>query len=234
MDSVHSFDPRHPANLICSLSNQFFHKEWCLGTGGAMSIRDTTTNYIYITPSGVQKELMKPKDLFVLIKNDHKNKNKDENYPYDIVYSPPLQISDCSPLFLACHEHKDANAVIHTHSQNSVLITLLFDKEFNISNMEQIKAMPSGKIDPKTGKQINLSFNDNLCIPIIDNKPHEHDLLDSFKDIFVKYPNTCAVLVRRHGLFVWGPTIDKAKIYNESIDYLLGLAIRMHQLNIPI
>ena len=228
MDSIHSFDPKHPANLICSLSNQFFHKEWCLGTGGAMSIKDVTTNYIYITPSGVQKELMKPKDLYVL------TKNKDKNDQYDIVYSPPLKISDCSPLFLACHEYKKANAVIHTHSQNSVLITLLFDKEFNISNMEQIKAMPSGKIDPETGKHVNLSFTDNLCIPIIDNKPHEHDLLDSLKEVFEKYPNSCAVLVRRHGLFVWGPTIDKAKIYNESIDYLLGLAIKMHQLNIPI
>lgn len=234
MDSIHSFDPRHPANLICSLSNQFFHKEWCLGTGGAMSIRDTTTNYIYITPSGVQKELMQPKDLYVLTKDENKNKNRNQQYPYDIVYSPPLKISDCSPLFLACHEHKDANAVIHTHSQNSVLITLLFDKEFNISNMEQIKAIPSGRKDPETGKQINLSFNDNLCIPIIDNKPHEHDLLNSLKDVFEKYPNACAVLVRRHGLFVWGPTIDKAKIYNESIDYLLGLAIKMHQLNIHI
>ena len=129
MDSIHSFDPKHPANLICSLSNQFFHKEWCLGTGGAMSIKDVTTNYIYITPSGVQKELMKPKDLYVL------TKNKDKNDQYDIVYSPPLKISDCSPLFLACHEYKKANAVIHTHSQNSVLITLLFDKEFNISNI---------------------------------------------------------------------------------------------------
>ena len=216
--------------MICSLSNQFFHKEWCLGTGGAMSIKDVTTNYIhiYITPSGVQKGLMKPKDLYVL------TKNKDKNDQCDIVYSPPLKISDCSPLFLACHEYKKANAVIHTHSQNSVLITLLFDKEFNISNMEQIKAMPSGKIDPETRKQTNLSFNDNLCIPIIDNKPHEHYLLDSLKEVFEKDPNSCAVLVRRHGLFFWGSSIDKAKIYNEFIDYLLGLAIKMHQLNIPI
>ncbi|CAL9731455.1 methylthioribulose-1-phosphate dehydratase [Monosporozyma unispora] len=227
MYSIQSHDPRHPANLICSLSNQFFHKEWCLGTGGAMSIEDETSNCIYVTPSGVQKELMKPKDLYVLTKGKEKNQ-------YDPVYTPPLKISDCSPLFLACHEHKQAKAVIHTHSQNAVLITLLYDKEFNISNMEQIKAMPSGAVDSTTGKQINLSFHDNLCIPIIDNKPHEHDLLESLEKVFNEYPNACAVLVRRHGLFVWGPTVDKAKIYNESIDYLLGLAIKMDQLNIPM
>lgn len=192
-----------------------------------MSIEDESTNFIYVTPSGVQKELMKPRDLHVLTKGKGKNQ-------YDSVYTPPLKISDCSPLFLACHESKQAKAVIHTHSQNAVLITLLFDKEFNISNMEQIKAMPSGKVDPTTGKQINLSFNDNLCIPIIDNKPHEHDLLAALEQTFNDYPSACAVLVRRHGLFVWGPSVDKAKIYNESIDYLLGLAIKMHQLNISM
>lgn len=230
MNFTQSHDPRHPANLICSLSNQFFHKEWCLGTGGAMSIKDSATQNIYVTPSGVQKELMKPGDLYVLKHED----DKVDEFHYTPVYTPPFKISDCSPLFLACHRNKEAGAVVHTHSQNSVLITLLFDREFNISHMEQIKAMPSGKTDPTTGKLLNLSFQDNLCIPIIDNQPHEHDLLNSLKQVFEEYPNTCAVLVRRHGLFVWGQTIDKAKIYNESIDYLLGLAIKMKQLNIPL
>lgn len=201
---------------ICSLSNQFFHKEWCLGTGGAMCIRDT--NQIYVTPSGVQKELMMPQDIYILNNNDHK----------DIIYRPPnLKISDCLPLFLQCFQVDNVNAVIHTHSQNAVLVSMIYGDEFRISDMEQIKAIPN--LITKKG---NLNNMDTLVIPIIDNKPTESLLLDSLRETITKYPESCAILVRRHGLFVWGPNIDKTKIYNESIDYLFALAIRMKELNL--
>ncbi|MBP0588017.1 class II aldolase/adducin family protein, partial [Mycobacterium tuberculosis] len=42
------------------------------------------------------------------------------------------------------------------------------------------------------------------------------------------------VLVRRHGIYVWGETVWKAKVYNEAIDYLLELAGKMHQAGVPL
>ncbi len=61
---VTSSDPMHPANHICTLCRKFYDFGWVTGTGGGVSIK--TDEHIYIAPSGVQKELMRPTDIFVM------------------------------------------------------------------------------------------------------------------------------------------------------------------------
>ena len=45
-----------------------------------------------------------------------------------------------------------------------------------------------------------------------------------------KYPKTRAVLVRRHGVYVWGDDWIQAKTHAECYDYLFEAAVRMKQL----
>jgi methylthioribulose-1-phosphate dehydratase len=61
---ITSTDPLHPANHICSLCHQFYGHGWVTGTGGGISIKHD--KHVYLAPSGVQKELMKPTDIFVM------------------------------------------------------------------------------------------------------------------------------------------------------------------------
>ena len=49
-----------------------------------------------------------------------------------------------------------------------------------------------------------LSYLDTLEIPIIENTPNEEDLKDSMAEAMSKYPNAAGILVRRHGVYVWG------------------------------
>lgn len=49
-----------------------------------------------------------------------------------------------------------------------------------------------------------LSYLDTLEVPIIENTPNEEDLKDSMAEAMVKHPNAAGVLVRRHGVYVWG------------------------------
>lgn len=152
---------------------------------------------IFIAPSGVQKELIQPQDIFVLQFPTPKYPPSARAYvrrPLD------LKPSACTPLFLAAFE-RGAGCCIHTHSQWAVLVTLLVERHqgpdapFRISNIEQIKGIPRGR-----GKQGMLGFFDTLTVPIIDNTAFEEDLTGSLEQAMDAYPDTYAVLVRRHGM----------------------------------
>ncbi|KAG0635727.1 class II aldolase/adducin N-terminal [Tuber brumale] len=138
---------------------------------------------------------------------------------------PSLKPSACTPLFMASFTKRNAGACIHTHSQAAVLCTLLSKgSTWSIANVEQIKAIPR----PSTGGY--YGFFDKLVIPIIENTAHEEDLTESLGKAIDEYPDTCAVLVRRHGVYVWGDTVWKAKTQAESLDYLFQLGVEMVKL----
>ena len=65
-----------------------------------------------------------------------------------------------------------------------------------------------------TGKA--LSYLDTLVVPIIENTPNEEDLKDSMAEAMKEYPEAAAVLVRRHGIYVWGSDWQKAKTQTEA------------------
>jgi len=94
--------------------------------------------------------------------------------------------------------------------------------------IEQIKGIPKGR-----GKQGNLGYYDQLKIPIIENTAHEEDLRESLETAMERFPDTYAVLVRRHGIYVWGDNVHKAKTQCESLDYIFQLAVEMKKLGLP-
>lgn len=204
---VQSDDPNHPANLIPSLCAKFWHLGWVTGTGGGCSIRDD--DLVYLAPSGVQKELMKSSDLYVMSLAAQSASLFKRQRIY-LREPKGLKPSQCTPLFLAAFTKRRAGCCIHTHSQWAVLVTLLLESQnknvFEISHMEQIKGI--GKGFEKSG---NLGYHDTLRIPVIENTAHEEDLTEFLEEAMDEYPDTYAVLVRRHGVYVWGENVHKAK-----------------------
>ncbi|KAL8291806.1 hypothetical protein RQP46_002064 [Phenoliferia psychrophenolica] len=209
---VESTDELHPANLIPALCQNFYKLGWVTGTGGGISIRDG--QQVYIAPSGVQKERIQPRDIFVLTLSSRSFLR----WPTH----KPLKQSACTPLFYNAYELRDAGACIHTHSQHAVMATLLWKgDEFRISHQEMIKGMRIA------GTGTALSYLDTLVIPIIENTPDEEDLREGMEEAMRKYPDAPAVLVRRHGTYSWGADWEKAKAQAECLDYLLEVAVKM-------
>lgn len=138
------------------------------------------------------------------------------------------------------------------------MLTLLLGKNaksFRISHQEMIKGVRIGGV----GK--TLAYFNTLEIPIIENTAREEDLTESMAAAMEAYPEAAAVLVRRHGVYIWGeqslggrfasrcslllqsrnmsmltpgPTWESAKTQAECLDYLFEIAVKMLQAGLPL
>lgn len=202
--------------LVAQLCECFYRAGWATGTGGGVSIRvggpsENRPYRIFVAPSGVQKEDLVGDDVFEL------NMDREVVVPPK---TPNLRQSACTPLWYVVYKHvKSAMCVIHTHSMHAQLATLLDPTErsdvLRVTHLEMLKGVG------------NHSYDSILEIPIIDNRPTEDLLADQLESAILKYPKCNAVLVRRHGVYVWGDSWEQAKAQCESFDYLFESAVKM-------
>lgn len=209
--------PNHPRQLVPQLCREFYKLGWVSGTGGGMSIRDG--DRIFVAPSGVQKERIQSDELFVIDLAGNDVKQPDA--------SKKLKKSECLPLFMNAFRMRDAGAVIHSHAISANLATLISDgSEFRIAFQEMIKGIKKGSSNEC------WRYDETLVVPIIENTPFEIDLTDRMAKAIEDYPHTNAVLVRRHGIYIWGKTWQSAKTMAECYHYLFEVAIEMKKLGL--
>jgi 2,3-diketo-5-methylthio-1-phosphopentane phosphatase len=93
-------------------------------------------------------------------------------------------------------------------------------REFRITHQEMIKGIAGH------------GYTDTLVVPILENTPHEADLAESMAEAILAYPRSNAVLVRRHGVYVWGDTWEAAKTQAECYHYLFEAATAMRAMGL--
>jgi methylthioribulose-1-phosphate dehydratase len=97
------------------------------------------------------------------------------------------------------------------------MATLLWEGDvWKISHQEMIKGVRIAG----TGKA--LSYLDTLVLPIIENTPDEEDLKDGMEAAMRKYPDAAGVLVRRHGVYVWGECLRQMRLFWKVTDFSLS------------
>jgi methylthioribulose-1-phosphate dehydratase len=198
-----------PRSVIVELCRQMYGLGWATGTGGGISLREG--GRVYVAPSGVQKERLREEDLYVL----------DEQA--QVIEAPAtagLKPSECTPLFFNAYRLRDAGAVLHSHGMYAMLATLLHREVFECTEIEMIKGI-SGH-----------GYYDRLVVPIVENTAHECELAERMAAAMEQYPESWAVLVRRHGVYIWGRDWRHAKTQAECYHYLFEASVRLAELGI--
>ncbi len=190
---------------ICELCRLFWQLGWASGTGGGISLRIGDT--IYMAPSGVEKERLQPADIFELDRHGRIKKA-----------APGQRLTACAPLFQAAYDHRDAGAVLHSHSLDVVLASMLVPpgEPLRLTRLEMMKGLEG------------VGYFDVHEIPVIENTALEHELKDRVEQAIIDYPKSNAVIVRNHGIYVWGRDAGHAKAQAECLDYLCRAVVRMH------
>ncbi len=200
--------------VIVELCQRMYAAGWVSGTGGGISVR--LGDRVFMAPSGVQKEMIQPEWIYEL------------SLAGDVVSGPDaalgFAVSQCRPLFLAAMQQRGAGAVIHSHSRNAVVATLLAEKagssHVTLTKLEMLKGLRG------------VGYNDVHRVPVIDNTAHECDLRDSLSAAIDDNAGVHAVLVKRHGMYVWGDDWLAAKRHAECYDELLGTYAEMARLGL--
>ncbi|CAJ1406306.1 unnamed protein product [Effrenium voratum] len=188
----------------------FFGQGWCLGSSGACGARLGRDAWL-VTPSGVPKELLEPEDLFLVSRSGEQLK----------MPRKAAKVSDSLTVFSAVFERRSAVAAIcHIHSVAAVLAADNGDEVLRIRDCEMIKGL-------------GVPGDGVLALPIIANKATEPELVPELLRALERWETAPAVLVRDHGAYVFGSSLEKAKIGTECLGFILDLESRRRSVEVP-
>lgn len=105
--------------------------------------------------------------------------------------------------------YPEANAILHAHSINSILMSQTATNEVVLKGYELLKAFPG-----------ITTHESQVSIPVFENDQDIPRLAQQV-DNHIKNPDSVpAYLIRGHGFYTWGNSIDDALKYTEALEFL--------------
>lgn len=194
----------HGESELAAIGRYFHGRGWSVGTSSNYSVLLSRDPFkLLITASGKDKgRLQAGANDFVLVGPDGKGLSPSEPKP-----------SAETLLHCIAAQRPDVGAVLHTHSVWGTVLSEYYgeDEGFPISGFEMLKGLEGIKthesevwvqIFPNTQDMVALSqvVRDRLADPV-------NPLMYGF-------------LMRRHGLYTWGATLDEARRHVEIFEFL--------------
>jgi methylthioribulose-1-phosphate dehydratase len=124
-------------------------------------------------------------------------------------------------LHLAIVRGREAGAVLHTHS---VWGTVLSDAHaarggFALEGYEMLKGLEGVR-----------THEHREWLPILENSQDMTDLSQSVRKTLSERPEIHGFLLRGHGLYTWGASLQEAKRHIEILEFLMETVVRSHTL----
>jgi methylthioribulose-1-phosphate dehydratase len=191
---------------LVEVSRRCYLRGWALGTSGNFSaVVSRQPLRLAITPSAVPKGRLAATDILVC-----------DAQGAVVGRSPNGGGAARKPsaetlLHLEIARIRQTGAVFHTHS---IWTTVLSDLHaaaggIAVEGYEMLKGL--------TGVS---SHRHREWIPIVENDQNMPRLARRVRRALERFPETHAVLLRRHGLYTWGDTLEEAERHIEILEFL--------------
>jgi methylthioribulose-1-phosphate dehydratase len=182
---------------LADIKREIADRDWFMGTSGNLAIRVSSSPATFLVTASGKDKRKHTKEDFLLV-NAHGEAIEDTH----------LRPSAETLLHSHVFTESSAGCSLHVHTVANNVISELYGDEgiVTFKNQELIKAWDKWEED------------DSLSIPIIRNHAHIPTLAKEFQP-FIK-ADKGAVLIRNHGITVWGRTGFEAKKLLEACEFL--------------
>jgi methylthioribulose-1-phosphate dehydratase len=192
---------RQTGRRLADVGARFDARSWVLGTSGNFSaVISRRPLRIVITPSSTHKGRLTGRELLTI-------------GPDGVaVGRPATRPSAETRLHLEIVRLRGAGAVLHTHSVWGTILSDLHaaDRGIALEGYEMLKGL-SGV----------ATHHHREWVPILENDQDMSRLAAEVRGVLASHRTAHAFLLRGHGLYTWGRTIDDAERHVEVIEFLL-------------
>ncbi|MFY4776798.1 methylthioribulose 1-phosphate dehydratase [Metabacillus sp. RGM 3146] len=194
---------------LADVKRELAVRDWFPGTSGnlAIKVEDHPVTFL-VTASGKDKRKETDED-FLLV--DAKGR---------AIHSNGLKPSAETLLHVEIYEKTNAGCSLHVHTVDNNVISEVYGDagEVTFQGQEIIKAL--GKWEE----------NASVTVPIIPNYADIPHLAETFSRYVSE--DTGAILIRNHGITVWGKNAFEAKKYLEAFEFLFSYQLKLLNLNL--
>jgi len=190
------------ARKIVEAGRELHSRGWVPATSGNISAK-VSDGYIAITSSGKHKGKLRVEDI-LLVDMDGKpvggGKPSAETLLHVSIYK----------LF------PETGAVVHTHSPNATVISMILEDRVELEDYELLKAFPEIK-----------THETKISIPVFPNDQNIPRLARRIEEYFKEGNKAFGFLIKGHGLYAWGRNMEEALIHTEAFEFLFECEIRL-------
>ncbi len=202
--------PLHEA--LATIGSDFHQRGWMAGTAGNLSARDRDrSDCFWITVSGLPKGCLENTDLIQISIN-----NGDILHRYHETAKPSAESSIHQVIYRLFPQ---ANACLHVHSIDACIATRRVAANAHslyLPQLEMVKGLGIWEQDP----HVALPLFDNLAdVPAIARE------ID--KRFGAQPPAIPALMIRDHGITVWGKDLQQAYNRVEIMEFILSYLARL-------
>jgi methylthioribulose-1-phosphate dehydratase len=190
---------------LAALARNFYTRGWVLGTSGNFSaVLSREPMRLAITSTGLDKGSLTSAHFLEM--DDTANVLRGEGKP-----------SAEALLHIAIVRGLKAGAVLHTHSVWSTVLSETFASQGGLAleGYEMLKGLEGVR-----------THQHREWLPILENSQDMVELSQRVTQVLRENPGLHGFLLRGHGLYTWGSSLQEAKRHVEILEFLMEVLVR--------